>query len=150
MFIMYIYIHVYIYIYISEGGIPLTRYLIPGCDGIWVWTGSGVSVSLSSSLSSLSSSFSNTNRIPIQYQSNTNRIPIEYQPNTNRITIEYQSNTNPIPIQYQSKYSCQTIIVYFLGPWARGQKCLQMGPKQIKGYLLTLVFGSVYNWYLIK
>ena len=34
---------------LSEGGIPLTGYLIPGCDGIWVWTGSGVSV-----LSSLS------------------------------------------------------------------------------------------------
>ena len=33
----------------SEGGIPLTGYLIPGCDGIWVWTGSGVSVSSSSS-----------------------------------------------------------------------------------------------------
>ncbi len=29
----------------SEGGIPLTRYLIPVCDGIWVWAGSGVSVS---------------------------------------------------------------------------------------------------------
>ena len=29
---------------LSEGGIPLTGYLIPGCDGIRAWTGSGVSV----------------------------------------------------------------------------------------------------------
>ena len=45
---------------LSEGGIPLTRYSIPGCDGIRAWTGSGVSVSLSSLLSSLSSSSSSS------------------------------------------------------------------------------------------
>ena len=48
--------------FLSEGGIPLTGYLIPGCDGIWARTGSGVSVSLLSLLSLLSSSSSSSSK----------------------------------------------------------------------------------------